>query len=146
MEKQARDLAARIEAKQPGWRVSVTEETSYLGGGALPGTALPSLAVSVQSDTESAQALSMRFRLSEPAVIPFIREDVVLLNMRTVSPFQSRATGQALRSRSDQSSIPSPRTAPEHRHRSATSPTAPTEGRSPPRVSITSNDVMTEPT
>ncbi len=62
------------------------EEPSFLGGGSLPGSSIPSIAVRLTSTKLSADALALALRSHATPVIPHVREDTVLLNMRTVLP------------------------------------------------------------
>jgi L-seryl-tRNA(Ser) seleniumtransferase len=86
MEQQARKVSDGIAAIQPDWDVCVVEDASFLGGGSLPGSKLPSCAVRVRSKSRSAEQISGQFRSAPVPVVPRIREDCVLLDMRTVFP------------------------------------------------------------
>jgi len=88
MKQQAEDLARELRGRRPDWDVTVAEEVSHLGGGALPGTELPSFAVRISSSSTSAREAALMFRGSSPPVIPHVREEAVLINMRTVFPSQ----------------------------------------------------------
>ena len=59
---------------------------TYLGGGSLPGSELPSFAVSIASKKISAEMLSKIFRRAAVPVVPHIKDDEVILDMRTVFP------------------------------------------------------------
>ena len=80
----AKKVAAKVSKKQPDWDVSVVEEKSHLGGGSLPGSELPSFAVRIVDPNASADRLARRLRAAPVPVVAHIREDAVLLNMRTV--------------------------------------------------------------
>ncbi|MFC1498921.1 L-seryl-tRNA(Sec) selenium transferase [Verrucomicrobiota bacterium] len=81
---QAEKLAKLISAKKPKWSISVVEEKSYIGGGTAPDSSLPSFAVSISDPSESTNDLAKQLRQAETPIIPHVREDAVLLNMRTV--------------------------------------------------------------
>jgi L-seryl-tRNA(Ser) seleniumtransferase len=85
IEEQAMRLSEQMASKRPDWNVSVVKTITYLGGGSLPGSELPSFAVKVSSQLKSAEEISKMFRLADTPVIPHIKDDAVLLDMRTVS-------------------------------------------------------------
>jgi L-seryl-tRNA(Ser) seleniumtransferase len=68
-------------------KLSVTQTTSYLGGGSLPGQGLPSHALGIESIVPL-EDLAKRFRLARPPVIGRISQDRFLLDLRTVLPEQ----------------------------------------------------------
>jgi len=80
----AEKLAGRISRKRPEWDVAVVEEKSHLGGGSLPGSELPSFAVRIRAPGISPGGLARLLRGAPVPIIPHVREDTVLLNMRTV--------------------------------------------------------------
>lgn len=86
MKGQAEGLAVRILALRPTWSVTVTEETSYLGGGTLPEEGLPSCAVRIKSPDKSAADLAQQLRLATVPIVGRIHDEAVLLDMRTVNP------------------------------------------------------------
>ncbi|MEW5884111.1 MAG: L-seryl-tRNA(Sec) selenium transferase [Armatimonadota bacterium] len=76
----AHDLAARL--KSAGITTITERATAEPGGGALPGTTLPSARVGLP-DREPVN-LAQRLRLGEPPVIGYIQNDTLWLDMRTV--------------------------------------------------------------
>ena len=90
---QAGELAARLSAARPKWEIGVVDTVSYLGSGSLPGYELPSVAVRIS--TESAERLALGLRTGSTSVVPRVKDDVVLLDMRTVFPDQLDAVVQA---------------------------------------------------
>ncbi len=84
MNAQAQTLCAQIEAGQAGWKARPVSGKSYLGGGSLPGSDLPSVAVSITSGSESAEKISKHLRMAAVPVIPRIEDNAVLIDMRTV--------------------------------------------------------------
>jgi L-seryl-tRNA(Ser) seleniumtransferase len=96
IERQARELRDRIAAARPGWTVTVVEEASYLGGGALPATPLPTWAVRLTSPAHPPQELARRLRLAEPSVIARIRDEALLLDMRTVQASEVEELARAV--------------------------------------------------
>ncbi|MGI9288655.1 MAG: L-seryl-tRNA(Sec) selenium transferase [Pseudomonadales bacterium] len=65
-------------------QVEIIENTAYAGGGSLPQQALPSFAVSLQAADISAQTFASRLRRAERGVLGRIKNDCLLLDMRTV--------------------------------------------------------------
>lgn len=98
MTEQAERLAAGIAAARPSWNISAVEEKSYVGGGSLPGSELPAAAVRIRSKSESPEQIALFFRRSCPPVIPYVRDDAVFLNMRTVTREESGEILHAARS------------------------------------------------
>jgi L-seryl-tRNA(Ser) seleniumtransferase len=87
-ERLIRGLAAHSE------RASVAETRATVGGGALPGETLPSVAIRVRD--RSPARLVARLRLGDPCVIARIEDGAVLLDLRTVEPARDEALALAL--------------------------------------------------
>ena len=85
MAARAESLAGALGAEHPDWSVTVEDDRSYLGGGSLPADSLPGVAVCLSLPGRGAQAVARALREADPPVVPHIRDDRVLLNMRTVS-------------------------------------------------------------
>ncbi len=81
----AERLAARIAALD-GWRASIVDGASAVGGGSAPGVDLPTRLVAIEKDGFSASALEERLRALDPPVIARIERDQVRLDLRTVPP------------------------------------------------------------
>jgi L-seryl-tRNA(Ser) seleniumtransferase len=89
LSRRASDLIARLVDRGVAARVEST--TAAVGGGALPGATLRSVALAVelrpgQGDALSAQRLARRLRLGVPSVFGRIEGDTLLLDLRTVLP------------------------------------------------------------
>lgn len=67
-----------------GLTVDVVPEASEVGGGALPGAALPTSVVALSWAGRSATALERRLRLGRPPIVARIRDERVLLDARTL--------------------------------------------------------------
>lgn len=67
------------------YKVSLREDSSQVGGGALPLQALPTWVVAIRPLTLSAASLEERLRKSAPPVIARVKEEEVLLDLRTVA-------------------------------------------------------------
>jgi L-seryl-tRNA(Ser) seleniumtransferase len=75
-----RDALASID----GLAATVVPQASEVGGGALPGASLPTIAVALQAKDHSAAALERLLRLGRPPIIARIQDDRVLLDARTL--------------------------------------------------------------
>jgi L-seryl-tRNA(Ser) seleniumtransferase len=85
LRRDAEGLAARLSA-MPGLSVSVVAGESTVGGGTLPGAALPTWLVAVTHRAIGPDELSRRLRTGEPAVVGRISEGQLLLDPRTWLP------------------------------------------------------------
>jgi L-seryl-tRNA(Ser) seleniumtransferase len=83
LRKRARALAKKITAESD-FEVEVIEDVSRAGGGALPMEDLPTWAVAVTSSAHSANSIEAGLRKAETPVICRIKEDHIILDMRTV--------------------------------------------------------------
>lgn len=88
LEEQARAWAARL-----GEGAMAVPGESYVGGGSLPGSSLPTFLTAVtpqltdgESPGAAAQRLAARLRRGDPAVVARIENDRILLDPRTVLP------------------------------------------------------------
>jgi L-seryl-tRNA(Ser) seleniumtransferase len=77
--------------------VNLKEETSQVGGGALPLQALPSIVIALRPLKTSAANLEARLRDSDPPVIVRVKEEEVLLDLRTVAETEEKALLEGLR-------------------------------------------------
>ena len=73
------------------------QDVSQVGGGACPLRELPTWAVELDSGPDGAADLERRLRLGQPSVVARIKNDRILLDMRTVSPGETRLLFQAVR-------------------------------------------------
>jgi len=81
------DLATRLQqalAGVPGLTATVAAEASEVGGGALPGAALPTSVVALTWAGGSAARLEQLLRAQTPPLIARIKDDRVLLDARTL--------------------------------------------------------------
>jgi L-seryl-tRNA(Ser) seleniumtransferase len=90
----AERLAARLQAG--GLTVSVEDGESAVGGGSAPGTVLPTRVVVLDLPSMSADALAAALRRQDPPVIARIRQDRVVLDLRTVLPDQDGVLAAAI--------------------------------------------------
>lgn len=92
--------AARV-ARELGRLEGVTAEladgASYAGGGALPMNELPTRVIRLEAAGTSATALAAKLRAADPPVIVRVTKGAVSLDLRTVSPDETRALIAAVR-------------------------------------------------
>jgi L-seryl-tRNA(Ser) seleniumtransferase len=96
--RRAKQIAQRLLASCPSLLVEVVESRSVLGGGAAPGSTLPTRVLAVKSESLNADELCARLRQWETPIIARVEEERVLLDLRTVEPEQEEAIVAALES------------------------------------------------
>ena len=100
-------LRARAEAiagAAPGWLHATVEETiGRCGGGTMPRSALPSLAVAFRPADGRLETLAAAFRQNRPAIVGYCGEGAFRLDLRTVFPHQDAAVIEAVKGLTDQS-------------------------------------------
>jgi L-seryl-tRNA(Ser) seleniumtransferase len=72
-------------------QVNLKEDVSQVGGGALPLQALPTTVITLRPLETSAAKLEERLRKSDPPVIARVKEEEVLLDLRTVTKTEESA-------------------------------------------------------
>jgi len=77
-------LAASL--RNEGLHCEVVGCKSVIGGGTTPSKKLKSFAVALRHTSISANQLASALRTNDPAVLPRIKKDAVLLDLRTVRP------------------------------------------------------------
>ena len=96
--RRAKQIAERLRALCPTLQVEIVESRSVLGGGAAPGSTLPTRVIAVTSGVISADELCARLRQSGTPIVARVEEGRVLLDLRTVAPEQEGAIIAALES------------------------------------------------
>jgi len=94
--RRAGEMAKQLRSSRPHLQVEVIESGSVLGGGAAPGSTLPTRVVAVRSERMSADELCSRLRRWETPIIARIEGDRVLLDLRTVEHTQEAVILAAL--------------------------------------------------
>ena len=89
LQSRAERLAAAI-----GHGAGVVDSVSTIGGGALPGATLPSVAVALQPD--SLTGFAARLRAARPPVVGRIEHGRLLLDLRSVLPAQDQTLAQSV--------------------------------------------------
>ena len=97
----AEDIEARVQVlaqsfASHGWRVAMMSGSSAVGGGSAPGLQLPTVLLTVGRDGESADATERYLRSLDPPVIARIEHDRVVLDLRTVLPYQDAILARLL--------------------------------------------------
>ena len=94
IEARAQAIAQSIAGK--GWRVALMSGSSAVGGGSAPGLQLPTVLLAISRDGESADATERYLRSLDPPVIARIEHERVVLDLRTVLPYQDVILGRLL--------------------------------------------------
>jgi L-seryl-tRNA(Ser) seleniumtransferase len=89
-------LMRKLHITCPQLHIEVLESRSVLGGGAAPGSKLPTHVLAVSSATMKADVIAERLRQWETPIIARVEEGRVLLDPRTVTPEQEEIIAAAL--------------------------------------------------
>ena len=84
LKKRAQRIAKKIKKHVPNARVQISADSSRAGGGALPEEDLPTYVIALHADNISAHELEERLRKGTPPVIARIKDDTLILDMRTI--------------------------------------------------------------
>lgn len=88
LEQRAARLAAQMAAVPGIARAEVLADVTFLGGGSVPTQQLPTVCVALAPIEGGAERLAAALRAGEPAVVGRVREERLLLDLRTVFPRQ----------------------------------------------------------
>jgi L-seryl-tRNA(Ser) seleniumtransferase len=98
LDRLARSLSASLAPALPPTRPpALVAGESAVGGGAFPGTSLPTTLVAIDPGPLGADGLALRLRLGEPAVITRVADGKILLDARTLPAEAFDSIGIALR-------------------------------------------------
>lgn len=89
-------LAGALRSAVPDVAIAIEDETSEVGGGALPLQAIPTRVLALRPGRERATDVEARLRRGSPPVLVRIKEDRILLDLRTVATSEEAALLQAL--------------------------------------------------
>jgi L-seryl-tRNA(Ser) seleniumtransferase len=82
----AEQLSGRLQAVLPGESFTVLEDESFAGGGSLPAWPFPTAVVRWKPKAPPPlDEITKRLRLGEPSVLARIREEAILLDLRTIA-------------------------------------------------------------
>jgi L-seryl-tRNA(Ser) seleniumtransferase len=84
-EARAQRFAQRLRGVCPSATMEVVDSSAEAGSGTLPLQPIPSKAIRLRQPGGSAEDLARRLRLSEPPVIPYVKEGWVYLDFRTIA-------------------------------------------------------------
>jgi L-seryl-tRNA(Ser) seleniumtransferase len=84
LKRRAQAISRKLKKAIAGAKISVIADTSRAGGGALPEVDLPTYAVSVKTDKISVNELEEKLRKGTPSIITRIKEDALIVDVRTV--------------------------------------------------------------
>jgi L-seryl-tRNA(Ser) seleniumtransferase len=91
----AEALATRL-ADDSRISAEAVEDVAYVGGGSLPDQAMMTWVVRIQVEGISVEDLARRLRVGQPAVMARLRDDRLLLDVRTVLSSQEPALTEAV--------------------------------------------------
>jgi L-seryl-tRNA(Ser) seleniumtransferase len=98
LEKRARKFQRKLSRDlSPEAQMTLREDSSQVGGGALPLQTLPTLVVAIRPLRTSAASLEERLRRNRPPVIARVKEGEVLLDLRTVAEEEEPLLFEAVR-------------------------------------------------
>jgi len=84
--KRAGYVAERLRTELPGETFLVCSDAGFVGGGSVPGHELETVVIQWRPSRGSAQEVVTQLRRSDPPVVARIRDDAVLLDLRTIFP------------------------------------------------------------
>ena len=85
IDRKAELLSAGIRSLNSGLSVSIQDDTSQSGGGALPTGNFPTRTVCIRHDQLSANKMESALRLNKPHIIARIKEGMVIFDPRTLN-------------------------------------------------------------
>lgn len=92
----AEAIVAELDTAQLQAEVRIVDATSRTGGGTMPRSEIPSVALQVVPRGCSIGQLAKRLRTGVPAVVGYIENDALHFNLRTIFPHQDKLLGNAL--------------------------------------------------
>ncbi len=84
LRKRANKIAKKLEREIKSAHINVMADSSRAGGGALPEVDLPTYVVSIKSDIISVNEVEERLRKGSPPIISRIKEDSLIIDVRTI--------------------------------------------------------------
>lgn len=86
----AERLADRLAPLSPAVKAETLSDTTFIGGGSLPGHEVPTWCVALSPFAISTHQLADRLRRQTPAIVARVAQDRVLLDLRSVFPRQDQ--------------------------------------------------------
>jgi len=97
LEERAQTLLGMLRAARPGDAFDVVSDVSYAGGGSLPAWPMPTRVIRWRPAGAAAQDVCDRLRLQDPAVLARLRDDAILLDVRTIATREYDTLASAMR-------------------------------------------------
>jgi L-seryl-tRNA(Ser) seleniumtransferase len=94
--KRAENFAASLRQRTSTIRAELVPGESVIGGGAAPGSNLPTHLIALTSEAFSADQFATRLRQNDPPIITRVEDGRVLIDLRTVFPEQEAVMLAAL--------------------------------------------------
>ncbi|SHJ12602.1 L-seryl-tRNA(Sec) selenium transferase [Rubritalea squalenifaciens DSM 18772] len=88
-------IASKLSTITKG-TLSVTEATATTGGGTMPRSEIPSIALKIEPTGISLNKLSRELRIGSPAIVGYTQEDSFLLDLRTIFSWQDEMIAERL--------------------------------------------------
>ncbi len=85
------------ELKATGLSLDLRDGESVIGGGAAPGSVLPTVLISIRAKNMSVDEMTVRLRHNAPPILARVEEDHLLLDLRTVQPNEDAIVCDALK-------------------------------------------------
>lgn len=101
LKNRAERLAPQLNACAAVGEARAIEDVAYLGGGSLPTQQLPTWCIAVTPQTASVEQFAKSLRTADTPVVGRIRQNQLLLDLRTVFPRQDQQLVQAVEALSD---------------------------------------------
>jgi L-seryl-tRNA(Ser) seleniumtransferase len=96
LRQRAEALAVRMRAVPGIAKVKVGEDVAYVGGGSLPDQAMKTCVLELEAEKVSDAELAYRLRTGDPAVVGRLRDERLVLDLRTVFSHQETAILEAV--------------------------------------------------
>jgi L-seryl-tRNA(Ser) seleniumtransferase len=93
----AESLAAKLRPLAGFASVTVRDDIAFVGGGSLPDQTMQTCVIEVKAEHVSDADLAYRLRTGSPAVLGRLRDEHLVLDVRTIFPEQETALIEALR-------------------------------------------------
>jgi L-seryl-tRNA(Ser) seleniumtransferase len=97
LRRRAESLASQLRPVDGLATVKVSDDVAYVGGGSLPDQAMKTCVVELTAQNLSDAEFAYRLRTGTPAVVGRLRDEKLVLDVRTVFPHQEPALVEAVR-------------------------------------------------
>lgn len=92
----AEAIANQVRPQISGWEISTVKDEAFVGGGSVPQQAIESWCIAIKSATGDVSALARQLRMGDPAVVPRVQQNQVLLGLHGVFQEQDQTLCQAI--------------------------------------------------